>query len=1006
MAIEKCSNCGAQLDPSTVRGGVIECPFCHSKHIAARSQSDEALEFLKIGEHDLDTCRFADAYDAYAKAAQADAQEPQAYFGMALATHKIQYIKDYVNNKLQPICHEISDKVFSDDKNYKKACELATPEQKREYAAKAVEIDYIKKQFGALRAQKLEYDCFICVKVTDDNGGHTEDSHIASTLYHRLKEAGFKPFYSEEEMRGRTGADYEALILYALWESESMLVVCNDESYLNTPWVKNEYTRFIKMLRDDEKESDSITFVFGEKPVERLPGVNGKIQGVPFKSFDALDRIIKFVKNHEPVNRNVTAIERKKYGNKNYAPKAAVRQTIQKRVLESVEQREISVSDKSRLNIAAEFLSRGDFENAIRFGNELVKSNKANGAAYRILFLAKNGCKTEYDFVNKRQVSGDFSDFENAIAASDEYNRNKLYQTLYSHIENNDDYFAYKEYIELPDSKKTDIDRLNKNIFKRAIANKDVRMFDLAIKTVTDADLYIDMNLKFADALGGNDAIKYFKNVLAADPSHCRAQWCVFVYEVGAKNVIPYIANKSNQKTVEEKLFSYGFNKFAFDTIVDWAVDKCSDTSMTCAALDFAFTMVPQDEEEYYITHIELVTEKLLKKGKIDAANKYNEMLISIDPYAHKAYFDRCLIKRKMSNPLALVKYADKLLDDPDYMSAVSSYTEKYPDRKNFYLDVRDALIDLAADKDIMKNYAFLVKNKYVECEYLSTCKSSLSKSKSDSKNSSISELRQAASVRKDEVAIKGLRIGLYVGTAISLPFTVLFMLAVFNVSPFLEFFACILQFMDFSNELLIFLFVFLFPTIGGIVGIIVLLTAHKTIDMNIKMKIIFIAIIAVIILPPVITSGIGIDTYSSAKAEKNGLYIGDGYVLKLVARDNADELAVAVYDGNSNDVVIPETYGGKTVTAIICYDNDGDGKKTGALSGADMSNIYLPKTINYLGSGSLARCYNLVNIYYEGTKEEWSKITFYNGGSTYLSWDSYSGNYTVNCSDGIYSNS
>ena len=35
-----------------------------------------------MGEHDLDTCKFDEAYTAYKKAAELDPNEPEAYFGM------------------------------------------------------------------------------------------------------------------------------------------------------------------------------------------------------------------------------------------------------------------------------------------------------------------------------------------------------------------------------------------------------------------------------------------------------------------------------------------------------------------------------------------------------------------------------------------------------------------------------------------------------------------------------------------------------------------------------------------------------------------------------------------------------------------------------------------------------------------------------------------------------------------------------------------------------------
>ena len=118
------------MDMSVAANGVVTCEFCHSVFTVAKSKDETAISFIKIGEHDLDTCKFSDAFEAYNKASEIDNKESEAYFGMALATHKVQYIKDIVNNRLQPICHEINDRTFTENENYIKAIKYATNEQR------------------------------------------------------------------------------------------------------------------------------------------------------------------------------------------------------------------------------------------------------------------------------------------------------------------------------------------------------------------------------------------------------------------------------------------------------------------------------------------------------------------------------------------------------------------------------------------------------------------------------------------------------------------------------------------------------------------------------------------------------------------------------------------------------------------------------------------------------------------------------------------------------------
>ena len=297
----KCKTCGEPLDINLAQNGVIKCAVCDSCFTLPKDTADKkVLDFLSQGEHDLDTGRFDDAYSAFSKACELDKTEPEAYWGMALAEFKIQYLKDEVNNRLQPICHEISDKDFADSANCLRALRYATEAQRVEYERKAEEINYIKNEFNKIANTGVKYDCFICVKVSDENGGRTRDYKAADDIYFELKGKGYKPFFSERELVGVTGADYEARILYALKSSECMLVVCFDEAYLRTKWVKNEHSRFLKLVNDEEKESDSIALVFGDRPIEKLPGKKGKIQGIALNSLTAIERIVQFVDGHTP----------------------------------------------------------------------------------------------------------------------------------------------------------------------------------------------------------------------------------------------------------------------------------------------------------------------------------------------------------------------------------------------------------------------------------------------------------------------------------------------------------------------------------------------------------------------------------------------------------------------------------------------------------------------------------------------------------------------------------
>ena len=340
MTENVCKNCNAPLDLSLADSGVITCSFCGSVYTLPKDgQSDAVVRLISAGQTALDLCRFDDALTAFTKAIELDGSEPEAYWGRALARFRVQYLRDTVNNRLQPICHEVAEDAFTADPDYKKALELATDEQRAAYGKKGEEIDYIRGEFYALAQSGLKYDCFICVKVTDDADGRpTADSRSADRIFRALEGSGYKPFYSEYETGARTGADYEALILYALHKAPCMLVVCSDAKYLETKWVRNEYTRYLAMLADGDKERSSITIAYRGKVVERLPGVRGKIQGIDLSEVAAIDRIRAFIDSHDADKQRKKA-EREAADKAERARAAEEKAEAERKAREAAEQR-------------------------------------------------------------------------------------------------------------------------------------------------------------------------------------------------------------------------------------------------------------------------------------------------------------------------------------------------------------------------------------------------------------------------------------------------------------------------------------------------------------------------------------------------------------------------------------------------------------------------------------------------------------------------------------------
>ena len=295
-----CKACGGEtpVDLDNVRG-VTRCEYCDTVITLPKSDcSPETIDLLRRGETLLYTCDFDKAYNIFKRVTVKAPEEPEAYFGMALAAFRVQYLFDRVNRREQPICYDISEQLFSADDNCKKAIALALGAQKAEYLRRAAEIDSIRRKFYLLKNSGEKYDCFICVKVSDETGRMTDDAATAMRLHRELEKRGYKPFYSEFDIHDRVGADYESLILYALYTAKCMIVVCGKEQYLRTEWVQNEYTRFLRMIGRKDKAADALAIAYSGAVIERLPGSEKKYQGVDLKKPDAFSLLNDFVARH------------------------------------------------------------------------------------------------------------------------------------------------------------------------------------------------------------------------------------------------------------------------------------------------------------------------------------------------------------------------------------------------------------------------------------------------------------------------------------------------------------------------------------------------------------------------------------------------------------------------------------------------------------------------------------------------------------------------------------
>ena len=250
----KCKMCGEKIEVEANKS-VVTCEFCNTPQSVPKIDDEHREKLYDRAEHFRRNKDFDKAIKIYDQLLNIDNTDAEAYWSIVLCKYGIEYVDDPATMRKIPTCHRASyDSIIADD-DYKMAIKYADRQQKDIYEAAAREIDNVQKEILALAEKEEKYDIFICYKETDANGNRTIDSVRANEIYYSLTEAGFKVFYAAITLEGKLGSEYEPIIFAALNSAKVMLVVGTKPEYFNAVWVKNEWSRYIRIMKKDRSRA-------------------------------------------------------------------------------------------------------------------------------------------------------------------------------------------------------------------------------------------------------------------------------------------------------------------------------------------------------------------------------------------------------------------------------------------------------------------------------------------------------------------------------------------------------------------------------------------------------------------------------------------------------------------------------------------------------------------------------------------------------------------------------
>lgn len=287
MAIYKCKMCGGALN---VNEGdkVVECEYCSTTQTISTSNDDKILKLFARGNALRTEGEFDKAYNVFEQII-AESADAEAYWNLLLCKYGITYVDDY-NGKKKPTMNRMSMDSILEDNDYKKVLELSDVITKDTYKKEANKISKIQDRIIKIVRNENPYDIFISYKETDEFGDRTKDSILAQEIYDTLTKEGYKVFLSRVTLSSIAGQEYEPYIYSALYSSKMMILVTTSVDYVNAVWVKNEWTRFLGMMKNDSNKN--IVPCYKDIDAYDLPKELRSIQGLDMSKLGFIQDLV------------------------------------------------------------------------------------------------------------------------------------------------------------------------------------------------------------------------------------------------------------------------------------------------------------------------------------------------------------------------------------------------------------------------------------------------------------------------------------------------------------------------------------------------------------------------------------------------------------------------------------------------------------------------------------------------------------------------------------------
>lgn len=392
MAILKCKMCGGDIELSADKT-FGTCEFCGSTMTFPKVDDEQRAAAFNRGNHFRRIGEFDKALAVYERIVQEDENDAEAHWCCALCRFGIEYVEDPNTFEYLPTCHRASFDSFLEDVDYLAALEHSDGITKRQYQKDAAKIAEVQRGILATSQNEEPFDVFLCYKESENDGSRTRDSLYAQDIYYQLTEQGRRVFFSRITLEDKAGTEYEPYIFAALNSAKVMILVTTSAEHANAVWVKNEWSRFLSLMRKDR--SKLLLPCYRDMDPYDLPEALSVLQSYDMSKIGFIQDLIRGVNK---------VLEGSK-------PKAATKETV-------VVQQQSGYA-APLLERAFMFLEDGDWAKADQFCEQVLNIEPKNALAYLGKLMAElkvrkrealKDCAAPFDNRNSYQKAIRFGD--------------------------------------------------------------------------------------------------------------------------------------------------------------------------------------------------------------------------------------------------------------------------------------------------------------------------------------------------------------------------------------------------------------------------------------------------------------------------------------------------------------------------------------------------------------------------------------------------------------------